>query len=117
MAMIGPRARRKQETFLEEARKQKEQEMEQQHAFNLRNEIVYESTAIAAQQEAKSQMLENNSCNLYAYEPNSEVEDEDGIISVWSQQVKGAKKVKGFARCTSFSNDIHDGRLNHSEAT
>ena len=115
--MIGPRARRKQEKFLEEARKQKEQEMKQQHAFNLRNEIIYESTAVAAQQEAKKRMDENNSCNLYAFTAKSEGEEEEGIISVWSQQVKGATRVKGFARCTSFSNDIHDGRLNHSEAT
>ena len=91
--------------------------MKQQHAFNLRNEIVYESTAIAAQKEAKNRMHENNSCNLYAYKPNSAAEQEESIISVWSQQVKGATWVKGFARCTSFSNDIHDGRLNHSEAT
>ena len=136
----GPRAIRNQERYIQEALQQKEHE----HELELSNKqqsciICYESTASAAQKYAYEQKIimakERNKADCF----HNHTSDEDGndfdnhAISFWSYHLLGHSKHQqekdkansnndltslmkrtSFAKCTSFTNDIRDGRLNHA---
>jgi len=169
--MIGPRALRNQQLFIQQALEQKEYEKMNQeqdqcqrhdYACNCSNCILYESTARAAQRHTITNMNTlkyKNDSNDNTIESDNENKAyfDDEAITFWSQHIlkKTQKQDKNdskndsktykndngkknmnidnsnhsvnnenngiivkkrkqtFARCTSFTNDIYDGRLNH----
>lgn len=138
--IAGPRAIRNQERYIQEALQQKEKE----HELELSKQqscISYESTASAAQKYVYEQiiMAKERNKDCFHNHINDDGNDFDNhAISFWSSHLlsnhslsqhheeKGkvnlnkndltslVMKRTSFAKCTSFTNDIRDGRLNHA---
>jgi len=94
---MGPRAIRKERQFLEEAKREQKvdaQKMEQ-----------------SQQQCCLEKKRSKNSMPVFEnIDDNSDKFEE--AITFWGQQ-RSNHTIPTFAKCSSFTNDIHDGRLSH----
>lgn len=101
---VGPRALRKQQRFLEEAKQERSEEQENE-LNNEQEDSVYESTSAAANKFVKCERSVMETCDR---------QDEDAI-TFWSSTKKRGyeKKCKRplFGKVSSFTNDIKDGRF------
>jgi hypothetical protein len=106
-------------------------EAERKKIFELQNDspnVALESTAMSAQIEATSRILRPSCLNVSSENdlksmPGREHHD---AVSYWSHELKtnqkphfpatGSKRGSLFHKCTSFTNQIEDSRVRHSEA-
>jgi len=88
---MGPRAVRKEKEFLKEAKKE--------------------------QLEQKREVLENKCKNkIHVFKHIVSSDKFQDAITFWGQQRSNhSTKHVSFAKCTSFTNDIRDGRLSHCD--
>lgn len=112
MPMKGPRAFRKYNHFIQEARR--EQFLEQEKERLRQIDHVCEYSNYKSQCNLRSTGEEQSTLN-------NEWQNDAEAITFWSYKRlndpdKSYRKPL-FAKCTSFTNDIRDGRLSHSEAS
>ena len=133
--IIGPRAIRNQERYLQQALKQKRKEQQNELQSLQQNSLIYESTASAAEKHAREQLqiiatAKRNDLTVSNQQDGGE--ENEHAITFWSHNFIDkktkrdvdragcqmhdmlAKKRTSFAKCTSFTNDIRDGRLQHA---
>lgn len=115
---MGPRSLRKQQKFLQDAKKEQILEEEKEKELSHQNDCIYESTSAAVHKLAQHRLSEPClGSSLHGHGTDEEA------ITFWSQQKPGKNNGDAcgrrplFAKCSSFTNDIQDGRLKHSEAS
>lgn len=111
--MTGPRACRKLNEFLEEARKEQYLEQEKERLRQMEN--MHEFSNRSSNKFLRSTTDNKQPSLAFDFDNNTEA------ITFWSYK-KGLqdpnKKVARpfFGKNTSFTNDIRDGRLSHSDS-
>lgn len=144
---MGPRSIRNQQRYLQQALKEREDEIQKSCR---KEKNIYESTSFAAQKHASEQLLKVKARNETMNNTNKDKGNDEQntnhdhgkgntknghAITFWSHHLlttseeKEEQKVeeneeteismirikrKSFAKRTSFTNDIHDGRLQHA---
>mmetsp|Transcript_1234 Transcript_1234/g.2237 ORF Transcript_1234/g.2237 Transcript_1234/m.2237 type:complete len:113 (-) Transcript_1234:171-509(-) len=112
--MMGPRACRKYNHFIQEATKQQVLEQEKERYRQLDHDYEY-SNHIKSQNDYRIKGEEDVTLN-------NELQNDAEAITFWSYKrfkndPDNSRRYPSFAKCTCFTNDIRDGRLSHSEAT
>ena len=123
--IMGPRATRNQKRYLEQALKEKKKE-EELKSIQKDTIQVYESTTAAAQKHAREQTIITtmNDESQILNEGNDSNHNDHHAITFWSHHLLSTRdsasnrniggKNTSFAKNTSFTNDVHDGRLQHA---
>jgi hypothetical protein len=113
MPMKGPRAFRKYNHFIQEARKEQFLEKEKERLCQLRHGCEHSNHKSHNYPRSKDEE---------DVTPNGEFLNDVEAITFWSynrlkNDPDNLHRKPLFAKCTSFTNDIRDGRLSHSEAS
>ena len=140
---MGPRSNRNQQRYLQQALKEREDEIQKSCQ---KEKDIYESTSFAAQKHASEQLLKVKARDTTMKNTKANDNDEQNnnnnhhgrgnaknghVITFWSHHLLTPEeeeeeeseeteislariKRKSFAKRTSFTNDIHDGRLQHA---